>query len=127
LLDHLNPTRPLQGQDQGGGKLYSAPSDNKCGSFGGCAVPISASQLYPIPDSSEPDQPFGTMELFNFKGETADPDRIPGLKGLLRYDVGDRVYDVAWKAYVQVLTFREQPIPDKPKDSELRLAFPPST
>jgi hypothetical protein len=67
------------------------------------------------------------MELFNFKGETADPDRIPGLKGLLRYDVGDRVYDVAWKAYVQVLTFREQPIPDKPKDSELRLAFPPST
>ena len=127
LLDHLNPTRPLQGPLQATGKLYSAPSDNKCGSFGGCAVPISASQLYPIPDSSEPDQPFGTMELFNFKGETADPERIPGLKGLLRYDVGDRVYDVAWKAYVQVLTFREQPIPDQPKDSELRLAFPPST
>jgi len=41
--------------------------------------------------------------------------------------VGDRVYDVAWKAYVKVLTFREQPIPEKPKDSELRLAFPPST
>ena len=31
----------------GGGTLYSAPSDNKCGGFGGCAVPISASQLYP--------------------------------------------------------------------------------
>ena len=26
---------------------YSAPSDNKCATFGGCAVPISASQLYP--------------------------------------------------------------------------------
>ena len=109
------------------GKLYSAPSDNKCASFGGCAVPISASQLYPIPDSTEPDQPFGTMELFNFVGETAEPVRIKGLDGLLRYDVGDRVYDVAWKAYVKVLTYRKQPIPDKPKDSELRLAFPPST
>ena len=127
LLDHLNPTRPLQGQVQAGGKLYSAPSDNKCASFGGCAVPISASQLYPIPDASEPDQPFGTMELFDFVGETAAPERIKGLAGLLRYDVGDRVYDVAWKAYVKVLTHRQQPIPEKPKDSELRLAFPPST
>lgn len=127
LLEHLNPTRPLQGQVTAGGKLYSAPSDNKCASFGGCAVPISASQLYPIPDSSEPDQPFGTMELFNFVGETAEPQRIKGLDGLLRYDVGDRVYDVAWNAYVKVLKYRKQPIPDKPKDSELRLAFPPST
>ncbi len=127
LLDHLNPTRPLQGQVQAGGKLYSAPSDNKCASFGGCAVPISASQLYPIPDSNEPDQPFGTMELFDFVGETAAPERIKGLAGLLRYEVGDRVYDVAWKAYVQVLKHRQQPIPEKPKDSELRLAFPPST
>jgi len=127
LLDHLNPTRPLQGQVQAGGKLYSAPSDNKCASFGGCAVPISASQLYPIPDSNEPDQPFGTMELFDFVGETAAPERIKGLAGLLRYEVGDRVYDVAWKAYVEVLKHRKQPIPAKPKDSELRLAFPPST
>ena len=127
LLDHLNPTRPLQGQVQAGGKLYSAPSDNKCASFGGCAVPISASQLYPIPDSNEPDQPFGTMELFNFVGETAAPERIKGLNGLLRYEVGERVYDVAWKAYVKVLKHRQQPIPEKPKDSELRLAFPPST
>ena len=127
LLDHLNPTRPLQGQVQAGGKLYSAPSDNKCASFGGCAVPISASQLYPIPDSNEPDQPFGTMELFDFVGETAAPERIKGLNGLLRYEVGDRVYDIAWAAYVKVLKHRQQPIPEKPKDSELRLAFPPST
>lgn len=127
LLEHLNPTRPLEGQVQSGGKLYSAPSDNKCASFGGCAVPISASQLYPIPDADEPDQPFGTMELFDFVGETAEPERIKGLAGLLRYDVGDRVYDVAWKAYVQVLKHRKQPVPAKPKDSELRLAFPPST
>jgi Ferritin-like len=131
LLEHLNPTRPLQGplQAQANGTLYSAPSDNMCASFGGCAVPISASQLYPIPDADEPDQPFGTMELYNFKGETAEPERIKGLPGLLRYEVGDRVYDIAWAAYVKVLKYRdpEQPIPDKPKDSELRLAFPPST
>ena len=123
LLDHLQPTL----QVQAGGVLYSAPSDNMCASFGGCAVPISASQLYPIPDSTKPDQPFGTMELYNFEGETAEPVRIKGLDGLLRYDVGDRVYDVAWKAYVKVLKYRKQPIPDQPKDSELRLAFPPST
>ena len=78
LLEHLQPTRPLQGQVQAGGVLYSAPSDNKCASFGGCAVPISASQLYPIPNASEPDQPFGTMELFNFVGETAEPDKDQG-------------------------------------------------
>jgi hypothetical protein len=129
LLEHLNPTRPLAGQAQAGGKLYSAPSDNKCASFGGCAVPISASQLYPIPDADEPDQPFGYMELYDFVGETAEPEVIKGLMGkvLQRYDVGDRVYDIAWDAYVKVLTHRKQPIPEKPKDSELRLAFPPST
>ena len=129
LLDHLNPTRPLQGQLQGSGKLYSAPSDNKCASFGGCAVPISASQLYPIPDSSQPEEVVGWMELYNFKGDTADPEIIKamGRPVLQRYEVGDRVYDIAWDAYVKVLTYRKQPIPEKPKDSELRLAFPPST
>jgi hypothetical protein len=48
-------------------------------------------------------------------------------KVLQRYEVGDRVYDIAWEAYVKVLKHRQQPPPDKPKDSELRLAFPPST
>lgn len=129
LLDHLNPTRPLQGQLQASGKLYSAPSDNKCASFGGCAVPISASQLYPIPDSSDPEETVGWMELYDFVGETSEPVVIKdGMRKVLqRYTVGDRVYDIAWDAYVKVLKHRKQPIPDKPKDSELRLAFPPST
>ena len=129
LLDHLNPTRPLQGEVQGSKKLYSAPSDNMCGSFGGCAVPISASQLYPIPDSSEPEEVVGWMELYDFVGETSQPEVIMemGRKKLQRYEVGDRVYDIAWDAYVKVLQHRQQPIPEKPKDSELRLAFPPST
>ena len=129
LLDHLNPTRPLQGQLQASGKLYSAPSDNKCASFGGCAVPISASQLYPIPDSSDPEETVGWMELYDFVGETSEPVVIKdGMRKVLqRYTVGDRVYDIAWDAYIKVLKHRKQPIPEKPKDSELRLAFPPST
>jgi len=42
-------------------QLYSAPSDNKCKTFGGCAVPISASQLFPITQPS-------TMQLYDFVG-----------------------------------------------------------
>ena len=38
------------------GPAYSAPGDNKCATFGGCAVPISASQLFPKS---------GTMDLFD--------------------------------------------------------------
>ena len=41
-----------------GRATYSAPSDNKCGAFGGCAVPISASQLYPTS---------GVMQTFDFE------------------------------------------------------------
>ncbi|MDX6499889.1 MAG: hypothetical protein QOG23_3149 [Blastocatellia bacterium] len=130
LLDHLQPTRPLQGQVQATKPLYSAPSDNMCASYGGCAVPISASQLYPIPDSTDPEQTAAYMELFDFVGQTAEPKLIKkGMQKVLqKYQVGDRVYDIAWDAYVKVLEYRKQPIPEKPKkDSELRLAFPPST
>lgn len=138
LLDHEHPTRPLpvkaqslsSGPPQAGPAtkpLYSAPSDNMCASFGGCAVPISASQLYPKPPGEEV---IGWMELFDFEGQTAKP--VPIKKGMMkvlqRYEEGDRVYDIAWDAYVQVLEYRKQPIPEKPKqDSDLRLAFPPST
>ena len=136
LLDHEQPTRPLpvQAQSQSSGlpqagastkPLYSAPSDNMCASFGGCAVPISASQLYPAP----PGEVIGWMELFDFEGQTATP--VPIKKGmqkvLQRYEEGDRVYDIAWDAYIKVLEYRKQPIPEKPEDSDLRLAFPPST
>ncbi|HEY0171269.1 MAG TPA: ferritin-like domain-containing protein [Pyrinomonadaceae bacterium] len=123
VLDHLQPTRPLKGEQRATKPLYSAPSDNICASYGGCAVPISASQLYPLPDSSKPDEEVAFMEVYDFVGQTAAPDKI----GLLRFEVGDRVYDIAWKAYVEVLKHRNQPAPDKPNDSDLRLAFPPST
>jgi hypothetical protein len=130
LLDHLNPTKPLQGAAPVTKPLYSAPSDNMCASFGGCAVPISAAQLYPLPDANDPLQTAAYMELFNFVGETAEPELMKKgmMKILQKYEVGNRVYDIAWEAYLKVLEYRKQPIPEKPKkDSDLRLAFPPST
>lgn len=44
-----------------GGPMYTAPSDNICGGFGGCAVPISAMQLYPKS---------GTMEVWALVGNS---------------------------------------------------------
>lgn len=99
---------------------YGAPSDNRCASFGGCAVPISASQMYPSPDGKSQQ---GQMELFNYLGTEFTPMPI----NTMAYGVGDLVYDVAWNAYIAVLQARNRPIPAKPKPSDIRLAFPPST
>jgi hypothetical protein len=99
-------------------KLYSAPSDNKCASFGGCAVPISASQVFPTS---------GTMQLYDF---------IAGAPGkwksdpfaTMPYKEGEKVHDVAYRAYVEVMKKRGQTPPaDPPAPDDLRLAFPPST
>lgn len=97
----------------------SAPSDNKCGALGGCAVPISASQMYPAPE------PMTGMELFDF-------GPAPAFKaesiGKMPYKEGDFVYDIAWEAFGKVLEHRQQPAPgNPPKPSDIRLAFPPST
>jgi hypothetical protein len=93
--------------------VYSAPGDNKCGTFGGCAVPISASQLYPSA---------GEMELFNFP----DGNR-PLPVGKLPFAVGDSVFDIAWEAYVKVMAVRKKDPGKKPAPNDLRIAFPPST
>ena len=118
LKENLKPVPPLQGIL----KLYSAPSDNTCAGFGGCAIPISASQLYPAPDSSNPNNA-GTMEVFDLVPPT------PVKLGNIEYSMGDKVYDIAWNAYIEVLKSRKvNPLPVKPTvDSDLRLAFPPST
>jgi hypothetical protein len=95
--------------------LYSAPSDNKCGTFGGCAVPISASQVYPHG---------GKMELFDFTGKGNDFKSI----GKMDYEKGEVVHDVAYRAYLQVMQYRKQtPPPNPPPPTDIRLAFPPST
>ena len=118
LKENLKPTPPLRGIL----KLYSAPSDNTCAGFGGCAIPISASQLYPAPDPANPKKA-GVMEVFDLEPPT--PVKLPNMN----YSLGDKVYDVAWNAYIEVLKSRKvNPLPEKPKvDSDLRLAFPPST
>ena len=104
--------------------IYSAPSDNVCAAFGGCAIPISDSQLYPSPPTG---QETGPMELNDFTG----PNHIPKkLKQTLTYKKGDKVYDIAWQAYIEVLKSRgiaDADLPKQPAPNVLRIAFPPST
>lgn len=98
---------------------YSAPSDNKCASFGGCAVPISASQLYPV----TPPPP--EMKLYDFVG----PDHAATpLGGTMAFTTGDSVYEKAWEAYQAVMASRGQPVTAAmPEPTALRIALPPST
>jgi hypothetical protein len=97
--------------------LYSAPADNKCKTFGGCAVPISASQLYPAA---------GTMTMYNFGAEP--PHGAMPLQGdTLSFQLGDSVYDTAWEAYSKVMAARGEDAGEKPVPTDLRLALPPST
>ncbi len=81
---------------------------------GGCAVPISASQIYP---SS------GEMALFDI-GPSTESRPI----GTMPFNRGEPVYDVAWRAYCEVLTARGEARPSAPPPADdLRVAFPPST
>jgi hypothetical protein len=98
------------------GPPYSAPGDNKCSTFGGCAVPISASQLFPKS---------GNMQLFSFEKDAQGNWTSEPLKEPLLFAVGDNVHDVAWKAYKRVMKLDESRPPPTP--TPLRLVFPPST
>jgi len=106
---------------------YSAPADNMCQSFGGCAVPISASQIYPDFTNTQGQQNVGAMELNDFVGPDYSTKTIPN--DAVTFKSGDFVYDIAWEAFTKVLAARvpAPPIPEKPKTSDIRLAFPPST
>jgi len=93
--------------------LFSAPANNACGSFGGCAVPMSASQLYPRS---------GMMQLFDIT-QPGNPkvEQLP-------FREGDPVYQTAWSAYVAVLRSQgKTPPTEPPKPDDLRVALPPST
>jgi hypothetical protein len=108
-----DPTAPV---------FYSAPGDNQCASRGGCAVPISASQLFPKA---------GKMRLFDFPvgSPPGDGTECPATDDRA-FAVGDNVYDHAWDVYAKVMRDRTggtQPDPVKPATSDLRLALPPST
>ncbi len=116
----------------------SAPADNKCNNLGGCAVPISASQLFPKLSDEEYD-----MQLFKFnlkdnsfsaidytypKGQQAPTDQSTD-HVLMPYKQGDAVYDIAWQAYCNAngLLNEDGEPKEKPKPSDIRLALPPST
>jgi hypothetical protein len=136
-----------------GGPMYTAPSDNICGGFGGCAVPISALQLYPKA---------GTMEVWALVGSSKPvlcggpkPPAAPGAdKNLcgtpapspsptptaskqiatIEFNVGDKVEDIAFQAFAKVVAYKVNGDPDKPVEgltqqapNDLRLAYPPST
>ncbi|MCV6589412.1 MAG: ferritin-like protein [Marinobacterium sp.] len=115
----------------GGSGTESAPGGNMCASRGGCAVPISASQLFPKE---------GEMQLFNLKekGEKSWEPATFDDKGVMEYKKGEPVYDVAWRAYQSVMQGKlvAQEDIDSAKDGDplkmpdanlLRIAFPPST
>ncbi|MES3025830.1 MAG: ferritin-like domain-containing protein [Pseudomonadota bacterium] len=100
------------------GGFYSAPSDNRCATYGGCAVPISASQLFP---NVTPEQ----MLTYNFG---PGPDHRPfALKQAMTYALGENVYSKAWEAFSVVQKARGETAGPEPKPTDLRLALPPST
>lgn len=102
------------------GTTYTAPSDNQCGGFGGCAVPISACQIYPVS---------GTMDLFQL--EPAPEANAGGYKpvkfGTMPFNKGDKVEDVAFKAFTAVAKQMGLRAPVQQQPDDIRLAFPPST
>lgn len=121
--------------------IKSAPGDNKCGSFGGCAVPISASQLFPGQDEDDP-----KMKLYEFgKREGEEGYHSIATNSQLKYQKGDGVYDIAWQAYCLTvggdmkanltidsteeagIEIVKATIKNKPDDTDIRLALPPST
>jgi hypothetical protein len=130
------------------GPFYTAPSDNICGGFGGCAVPISALQLYPKKGTMEvwalvaspTPGPTPTPTPTSCSHATAGTDKnLCGSSssqkiGYVDFKVGDKVEDIAFKAFCQVVAFKTHQDPNKPvsgvkqqEPNDLRLAYPPST
>lgn len=98
--------------------LYTAPSDNTCQGYGGCAVPISAAQVYPQS---------GDMVVYQFLNADGSQAQTPTKLGTISFSEGEKVEDVAFKAFSMVVENLGKPIPPQPAPSALRLAFPPST
>ncbi len=129
------PTRPVGGgcsavrmRVQGGlcggptptpsSTTYSAPSDNACGGFGGCAVPISACQVYPKS---------GIMDLYQLSAAHGCGQYPPTKIGTLPFNEGDKVEDIAFQAFAAVAAHMGYKPPEQQPPNDLRLAFPPST
>jgi hypothetical protein len=174
--------------------VYTAPSDNICAGFGGCAVPISACQLYPksgemevwvlagksscgtppppppphmcgapppppppngcgtptppppppngcgTPTPTPPPPPpngcgapeSGTPAAEkNLCGTPPPPHKCGSSQsqkiGTIKFAEGERVEDVAFRAFTMVAEKLGHPAPEQQPPDDLRLAFPPST
>lgn len=81
-------------------------------------MPISASQIFPGS---------GTMQLYDFiAGRPGNWQSDPFTT--IPYSAGEKVHDVAYRAYAAVMEHRGKTVPaDPPAPNALRLAFPPST
>ena len=99
---------------------FNAPSDNYCGGAGGCAAPISASQLFPEG---------GMMELYALTPFAHGCNSPSSQKiGEMEFKLGQRVDDAAYQAFKQVMEHQNKAVPPAPATpNDLRLAFPPTT
>ena len=105
-----SPTNPSKNQEI---KFVSVPGSNNCATTGGCAVPISALQMFPKPD--------GDLKQMKYKNEMTGDEEI------INFEKGELVYDVAWKVYADRYKQKFSEKPEKPKTNIIRLIFPPST
>jgi hypothetical protein len=122
------------------GPMYTAPSDNICGGFGGCAVPISAMQLYPksgtmevwalagstkpvlcgTPSPTPAPSSCSTAENKNLCG-TPSPSPTPTptptqskMIATIPFNQGDKVEDIAFQAFAKVVAYKVNGDPNKP-------------
>lgn len=97
---------------------FTAPSANVCAGFGGCAVPISASQLYPKS---------GIMDVYSITSVICG-HTVNKFVGNVDFKVGQKVEDVAYQAFLMwAKSVGKSPPSERPKPNDIRLAFPPST
>ena len=97
-------------------KWKTVPAFNSCAGKGGCAVPISALQMFP-----EPREKTGELQVMKYKSSVGDKDIE------VCFRKGELVYDKAWEVYSNEFKKKFQKEPIKPKANTLRLIFPPST
>jgi hypothetical protein len=112
----------LDDEDKPAKDHYTAPSANICAGFGGCAVPISACQLYPRD---------GTMDVYSITAMMCG-STLNKFVGTLPFKAGNKVEDIAYQAFLMWAKSIKQnppppPPPEPPAPNDIRLAFPPST
>lgn len=104
---------------------YSPPSDNQCKSLGGCAVPISASQLLRVNGEVLQNNTY-LMRLYNFDETNNNrPLLMPNPNTQMTFKQGDLVYDKAWEAYTKVMAERGKDPGIKPEPDLIRLVLAP--